>query len=106
LGFRAQSYASFFPIVIGALALSGFIAIRPAIISFLFFFCFAEILAHAYGRINFHRNAILFATVVFLVWLWANLHAGFITGIIMLCLTIFFSHLYYYWNHKKLLGKH
>lgn len=88
---KAKSYAPFFPILAGVFAVSGFISVRPAVISFVMFFLLFEILNKRYGEGCLKKDLYFFAGVLVLIWFWANLHAGFIAGIALLCLFVFFE---------------
>jgi len=90
--FRARSYASFFPLLIGVFAISSFVAVRPAVISFVLFFVLYEILNARYGQRGFKRGPYFFAAILLFIWFWANIHAGFIVGIALVCLFVISDH--------------
>lgn len=79
---------SFGPAVLGALALAPFIGVRPQVISLLF-------LAAVYVlglTLVFHQGGqkiVWLLPVIFLFW--ANLHAGFIAGLLLLFLFLLIS---------------
>lgn len=71
-----------FPVVLGYLASLGFLGIRPQFITVLFTAIILTILDKFFD--NFKTKLIYFLPILFLVW--ANLHSGFIIGLLLIFL--------------------
>jgi hypothetical protein len=78
---RAKSVIEFLIILSAVTFMLGFAGIRPQMISFFLFFVLFEILLRL--KKNPNRLAVLVFLPIFF-WVWANIHAGFFSGLILL----------------------
>lgn len=77
---RTRSLFSLWVVLLGASFIGIFIGVRAQFISFLFFFLLFEIL---HKRFSSSQNQKLFYALPLLFLLWANLHAGFASGLLL-----------------------
>lgn len=87
---RCKSLASLWIIILAAGLILNFLGVRPQILSFFFFFLVFDIL---YKKYNWSLPIIFFA--------WANLHAGFFSGLMLFGLFIATNFLLDCWKTKK-----
>ncbi|HUC02188.1 MAG TPA: hypothetical protein VMA75_04820 [Candidatus Paceibacterota bacterium] len=83
---RYRTWPDLWAIGAGASVFMSFLAVKPQIVSYLFFFIVYELLAHYYltakDARGAHRKIYLLALpLVFFVW--ANIHAEFVSGLLL-----------------------
>lgn len=80
---RARNWVDLWACILAGALMVGFVGVRPQIVSFLLFFLVFEILAHerpANTKARISRRRLLLPAI-FLIW--ANLHAGFFSGVLL-----------------------
>ena len=79
---RAQSWFTLWVVFFISTRLWGFIGVRPQIISFFFFFLLYELLSAVFIKKTFRHGWYAIACPA-LFFVWANLHAGFLGGLLL-----------------------
>ena len=74
------------PVIVGFLAILGFLGIRPQIITVLFVAIFWKILIGFFQDQKFSQRLIYFVPLLFIIWV--NLHGGFFAGLFILFLIL------------------
>lgn len=99
---RCKSLAELWLIILLAILMLDFTGTRPQIISFFLFFIVLEIL---YKSLNYNSSSskkkiyLIILPVIFFIW--ANLHAGFFSGLVLFGLFIFISFLLEWRKNKN-----
>lgn len=78
--FRARTEAQLLLVAIAASTIWGVIGVRPQVISFLLFFLLYELI---FGIKVPSRRRVVFFLLPILFAFWANIHAGFVAGLIL-----------------------
>lgn len=85
---RSTEIIETIPLLITALALKEFITIRPQLISFLFFFLVLQIISTLESKNRSLFSGYYRFIFPLLFFIWANLHAGFFSGLILISVYI------------------
>ncbi len=103
---RANSLEIIFASFLGAFSLIPFIGIRPQIISFALFFILFEILRERYCSNTEFRTSKFFIGILLYFFVWANLHGGFFSGLVILGLFIFLNYFQLWLKNMKIYYRH
>ncbi|MBI5913624.1 hypothetical protein HY839_04265 [Candidatus Azambacteria bacterium] len=100
---RARSFAHVWIITLIAFAMTHTIGVRAQVFSFALFFIVFEIVRKRYGEEA--RGAVSrasFFALPFIFFAWANLHAGFFSGLVLFGIFIFIRHFVAWWKARQI----
>ena len=87
---KSRSLAHYFIIILLAVGLFPYLAVRPQLFSFILFFLLTILLKHYFDS---QKKFLFTALLILLFFVWANLHAGFVAGLIYFIINIFTDYL-------------
>lgn len=99
---RARSFAHMWLIVLIALAMTHTIGVRAQVFTFSLFFIVFEILRKRYGeKTQSAVSRASFFALPLIFFAWANLHAGFFSGLTLFGIFIFAKHAAAWWKTRQ-----
>jgi hypothetical protein len=101
---RYRTWPDLWAIAAGAALFVSFLAVRPQVLSYLFFFIVFELLSRYYGdgKNRGARKKIYLAVLPLIFFVWANIHAEFFSGLVLFGIFFLTDTAIAWWREKKI----
>jgi hypothetical protein len=100
---RYRTWPELWTIAAGAALFISFIAVKPQVLSYLFFFIVYELLSRYYDDIKDRagRKRIYLALLPLIFFVWANIHAEFFSGLVLFAVFLIADTAVAWWKNKR-----
>ncbi len=101
---RYRTWPDLWAIAAGAALFVSFLAVRPQVLSYLFFFIVFELLSRYYGdgENRSVRKKVYLAVLPLIFFVWANIHAEFFSGLVLFGIFFLTDTAIAWWREKKI----
>lgn len=100
---RYRTWLDLWAIAAAAALFMSFLAVKPQVISYLFFFIVFELLSRYYigGKIRIERKKSYLAFLPLIFFAWANIHAEFFSGLVLFAVFVATDAAIAWWRAKQ-----